>query len=54
MTESKKLKADEIRSLMNTVSLWKRKGAVISRCYEFKDFLQAMKFVSAMSCMSVP
>lgn len=49
MTESKKLKVTEISLRMKALVSWKRKGAVIHRCYEFKDFVQAMKFVTAVA-----
>ena len=28
---------------------WKKKGAMITRTYEFKDFVEAMKFVNAVA-----
>ena len=44
-----KLKSDEIRAAVKTVPDWKRKGATIQRCYEFKDFVVAMKFVNRVA-----
>lgn len=32
---------------MSSVPLWKRRGAVIQRTFEFPDFVVAMKFVNA-------
>jgi len=31
------------------VPRWKKKGAVLHRTYEFKDFVVAMKFVNAVA-----
>ena len=42
-----KLKSAQIKTALTTVPAWKKKDAVISRRYEFKDFPAAMKFVNA-------
>ena len=44
-----KLKASEIKAALAQVPAWKRRGAVISRKFEFKDFVGAMKFVNAVA-----
>lgn len=44
-----KLKAVEIKSALARLPNWKRTGSVISRTYEFKDFVAAMKFVNAVA-----
>ena len=41
-----KLKATDIKSALATVPDWQRTSAVISRTYQFKDFVTAMKFVA--------
>lgn len=43
----KKLSATEINEAKAAIPAWKKKGALISRTYEFADFLVAMKFVNA-------
>jgi 4a-hydroxytetrahydrobiopterin dehydratase len=45
----KKLNADEIKSALAKIPSWKKKIAVISRKFEFKDFPTAMKFVNAVA-----
>ena len=35
-----------IKASLRKVPKWRRKGSVISRTYEFKDFVVAMKFVN--------
>ncbi len=44
-----KLDAAEIRDAMTGVPKWRKKGALIARTYEFKDFGAAMKFVNAVA-----
>jgi 4a-hydroxytetrahydrobiopterin dehydratase len=43
----KKLNSVEIKSALGKIPGWKKKGAVISRKFQFKDFPAAMKFVNA-------
>ncbi len=45
----KKLSPAEIKSALATVPEWKKKGSVISRTYEFLDFVAAIKFVNAVA-----
>jgi 4a-hydroxytetrahydrobiopterin dehydratase len=45
----KKLNAAEIKSSLGKIPNWKKKAAVISRTFQFKDFPAAMKFVSAIA-----
>ena len=42
-----KLAAPQIKTTLAGVPDWKKKGATISRVFEFKDFVAAMKFVNA-------
>ena len=44
-----KLKTTDIKSAMATVPEWRRTGAVITRTYQFKDFVAAMKFVNRVA-----
>ena len=44
-----KLKATDIKSALATVPEWRRTGSVISRTYQFKDFVAAMKFVNRVA-----
>ena len=44
-----KLKDSEIKRALAKVPDWKRTGLVISRTFEFKDFVAAMKFVNAVA-----
>src|SRR5262249_23762957 len=44
-----KLDEASVLSALATLPAWKRDGQVISRTYEFKDFLAAMKFVNAVA-----
>lgn len=41
-----KLKAVEIKTALAKLPEWKRTGSVISRTFEFKDFVASMKFVN--------
>jgi 4a-hydroxytetrahydrobiopterin dehydratase len=43
------LKASEIKSALAQVPDWKRTGPVIARTFQFKDFVAAMKFVTAVA-----
>ena len=45
----KKLNSSEIKSALATVPDWKKKVAVISRKFQFKDFPAAMKFVNVVA-----
>ena len=45
----KKLNAVQIKSALGKIPGWKRKADVISRTFQFKDFLAAMKFVNAIA-----
>jgi 4a-hydroxytetrahydrobiopterin dehydratase len=45
----KKLNAAEIKSALTSVPDWKKKDAVISRTFQFKDFPAAVKFVDAVA-----
>lgn len=44
-----KLTAPQIKSALEDISGWKRKGDSIVRTYEFKDFVVAVKFVNAVA-----
>lgn len=44
-----KLKAAEIKSALVRLPEWKRSGSVISRTFEFKGFVAAIKFVNAVA-----
>jgi 4a-hydroxytetrahydrobiopterin dehydratase len=44
-----KLTSAQIKTALQTVPKWKKKGAVITRVFEFKDFVVAMKFVNAVA-----
>ena len=45
----KKLNAAEIKSALGKIPGWKKKGSVISRKFQFKNFPAAMKFVNAVA-----
>jgi 4a-hydroxytetrahydrobiopterin dehydratase len=45
----KKLTAAQIKSALAAARDWKKKNAVISRTFQFKDFPAAIKFVSAVA-----
>jgi 4a-hydroxytetrahydrobiopterin dehydratase len=45
----KKLNASEIKSALVKIPVWKKKAAVVSRKFQFKDFPAAMKFVNAVA-----
>jgi len=44
-----KLTQSQIKGALPTVPKWKKKGSAITRAYEFKDFVAAMKFVNAVA-----
>ncbi|HYT58529.1 MAG TPA: 4a-hydroxytetrahydrobiopterin dehydratase [Haliangiales bacterium] len=44
-----KLTPAQIKTAMASVPNWKRKGAVITRTYQFNDFVAAMRFVNAIA-----
>jgi len=44
-----KLTAAQIKHALNTTPKWKKRGSMISRTYEFKDFVAAMRFVNAVA-----
>jgi len=46
---SKTLSEQEIQSALSSLHGWSRKGIAIERKYEFKDFVEAMKFVNKVA-----
>jgi 4a-hydroxytetrahydrobiopterin dehydratase len=44
-----KLNTEKIKSSLAAVPEWTRKGAAISRTYQFKDFPAAIQFVNAVA-----
>ncbi len=44
-----KLTLAQITASLGSVSKWKKKGSIISRTYEFKDFPTAIKFVNTVA-----
>ena len=44
-----KLSATAVTAALRRVPLWKKRGRVISRTYQFKDFVVAMRFVNAIA-----
>lgn len=44
-----KLTATQIKTALPSVPKWKKKGDEISRTFEFKDFVGAMKFVNSVA-----
>ena len=44
-----KLNASQIKSALAGLPEWKKKGSVIVRTFQFKDFVAAMKFVNAVA-----
>ena len=44
-----KLSAAEIKTALATLPDWKKRGAAITRTYQFKDFPAAIKFVNAVA-----
>jgi 4a-hydroxytetrahydrobiopterin dehydratase len=47
-----KLTAPQIKSALVTVPEWRKKGATISRVFEFKDFPAAIKFVNKVAVLA--
>jgi 4a-hydroxytetrahydrobiopterin dehydratase len=45
----KKSNITQIKSALKEIPGWKKKAAVISRTFEFKDFPEALKFVNAVA-----
>ena len=45
----KKFNASQIKSALAAVPEWTRKGATISRTFQFKDFPAAIEFVNAVA-----
>ena len=46
---SKTLTDAELQSALSTLPGWARNGIAIERKYEFKDFVEAMKFVNKVA-----
>ncbi len=44
-----KLTPAQIKAALPSLPKWRRKGSVISRTFEFADFIVAMKFVNAVA-----
>ena len=44
-----KLTQTQIKAALPTVPKWRKKGSAITRTFEFKDFIAAMKFVNAVA-----
>ena len=44
-----KLTSSQINIACRSVPKWKKRGSVITRSYEFKDFPAAIKFVNAVA-----
>jgi 4a-hydroxytetrahydrobiopterin dehydratase len=44
-----KLSTEKIKTALATVPDWKKKGVMITRTYQFKDFPAAIKFVKAVA-----
>ena len=44
-----KLNAGQIKSALASVPEWRKKGAVITRTFQFKDFPAAVKFVNGVA-----
>lgn len=47
-----KLTTTQIKTALRSAPNWKKKGSVISRTYEFKDFVAAMRFVNAVAVLA--
>lgn len=47
-----KLKAQEIKASLARLPGWKRTGPVLTRTFECKDFVAAMKFVNAVAAVA--
>ncbi|MFO1500357.1 MAG: 4a-hydroxytetrahydrobiopterin dehydratase [Verrucomicrobiota bacterium] len=44
-----KLSPGQIKEALAKIPEWKKKGAAITRTYEFEDFVPAIKFVNAVA-----
>ncbi|HYG22839.1 MAG TPA: 4a-hydroxytetrahydrobiopterin dehydratase [Verrucomicrobiae bacterium] len=44
-----KLNTSEIEQALTSVPQWKKSGSEISRTYQFKDFMGAMRFVNSVA-----
>jgi len=44
-----KLTSSQIKTALASVPDWKKKGAAITRTYQFKDFPAAIKFVNSLA-----
>jgi len=44
-----KLKAAQIKAALLKVPEWKKRGATISRTFQFKNFVAAIRFVNAVA-----
>jgi len=44
-----KLNATQIKTALKSVPDWKKSGPVITRTFQFKDFVAAMTFVNAVA-----
>ena len=44
-----KLSPKQIKEALPTVDEWKKRGAAITRTFQFKDFAEAMKFVNQVA-----
>jgi len=44
-----KLTAQQIKAALTRMPKWRRRGVVIARTYEFKDFPAAIRFVNAVA-----
>jgi 4a-hydroxytetrahydrobiopterin dehydratase len=49
MSKPTLLTPTQIKTALATIPQWSRRGKTISRTYEFKDFVVAMKFVNAVA-----
>ena len=47
-----KLNASQIKTALAKVPLWKKRAAVISRTFAFKDFTAAIKFVNRVAVLA--
>jgi 4a-hydroxytetrahydrobiopterin dehydratase len=47
-----KLKLAEIKSALDQIPAWRRRGQTIARTFEFKDFPEAIKFVNKVAVLA--
>ncbi len=47
-----KLTETEVEEKLRALPDWSESGGVIQRTYQFKDFLQSMKFVNAVAALA--